>query len=168
MKENNAPTIKQNTNKINEFLDARYVSAIEACWRIFHYPMHGQSPSTVRLPIHLENEQSVCYLDTDNLKETVLKNTNTPLTEYFKLNASDDPLPKSLLYHEFPKHYVCKVKTKEWKKRKHPNNHMVGRVYFVHQADTEKFCLRSLLLHRRGAKSFDDLKKTEHGQSSTF
>ena len=35
---------------------------------------------------------------------------------------------------------------------------IIGRVYFVHPSDIERFSLRTLLLYVKGAKSFDDLK----------
>jgi hypothetical protein len=33
---------EENVDEIKRFLDARYVSASECCWRIFHMPLHKQ------------------------------------------------------------------------------------------------------------------------------
>jgi hypothetical protein len=49
----------QNTDEIKEYVDARYISAIEAVWHIFHFLMHEQDPSVIRLDFHLKNEHSV-------------------------------------------------------------------------------------------------------------
>lgn len=42
-------------NEISNFIDARYISASEACWRIFHYELHNRSPAIQRLAINLPN-----------------------------------------------------------------------------------------------------------------
>lgn len=50
-----------NVDEIQEYLDCRYVSAMEACWRIFQFPMHHQSHVITVLPVHLPNQQSVVF-----------------------------------------------------------------------------------------------------------
>ena len=47
-----------------------------------------------------------------------------------------------------------------WLKRKNdaPAINVIGRMYSASPRDREKFCLRSLLLHVRGASSYADLK----------
>ena len=50
-------------NEVAEFLDARYVTAPEACWRLFEFPMHARSHVVERLPVHLQNEQPVTFED---------------------------------------------------------------------------------------------------------
>lgn len=46
-------------DEIKQYLDARYVGSIEACWRIFRFAMHKEWPNVVRLQVHLPNQQ-VC------------------------------------------------------------------------------------------------------------
>ena len=46
-------------DEIKQYLDARYVGSIEACWRIFRFVMHKEWPNVVRLQVHLPNQQ-VC------------------------------------------------------------------------------------------------------------
>ncbi|CAH9132818.1 unnamed protein product, partial [Cuscuta epithymum] len=53
-------------DEIKQYLDCRYVSPCEACWRIFSFPIHGRSPAVERLFFHLPNEQSVFFSDNDN------------------------------------------------------------------------------------------------------
>ena len=50
-------------DQIKQHLDARYVGPAEACWRIFKYPMHGQSHSVQRLILHLPGQQSIMFED---------------------------------------------------------------------------------------------------------
>ena len=48
-------------NEVTDFLDARYLTAPEACWRIFGFPLHARSHAIERLPVHLEDEQQIIY-----------------------------------------------------------------------------------------------------------
>ena len=41
-------------NEVTDFLDARYATAPEACWRLFEYPTHARSHVVERLPVHLK------------------------------------------------------------------------------------------------------------------
>ncbi len=43
------------------YLDARYVSACEGCWRLYHFWMHEEKPAIVRLQVHTEDEQLVTW-----------------------------------------------------------------------------------------------------------
>ncbi len=45
--------LDENVDEIKRFLDARYVSASECCWRIFHMPLYKQSPNVKRLSVHI-------------------------------------------------------------------------------------------------------------------
>src|SRR6202044_3054400 len=47
--------------------DSRYVSAHEAIWRLFAFPMHEEFPNIYRLHVHTENQQSVVFGETDPL-----------------------------------------------------------------------------------------------------
>ena len=46
-------------DEIKEYLDACYVSAIEACWPIFEFNMHAESPLVYCLPAHLQDQHMV-------------------------------------------------------------------------------------------------------------
>jgi ATP-dependent DNA helicase PIF1 len=68
--QDNQLTANAARNEVQEFLDTRYVSAVEACWRIFELPMHSMDPTVERLPIHLKDEQQVQFdPDNDDLRQ---------------------------------------------------------------------------------------------------
>ncbi|XP_065665574.1 uncharacterized protein LOC136086999 [Hydra vulgaris] len=46
-----------NHNEVNTFLDCRYVSAPEALWRIFKYPLSQMSHTIIRIKVHLPENQ---------------------------------------------------------------------------------------------------------------
>jgi len=49
---NNVPVIQ---DEVQNYLDGRYVSASEACHRLFAFDLHGMHPNVYRLAIHLPN-----------------------------------------------------------------------------------------------------------------
>ena len=93
-----------NIDEISSFLEARYVSAAESCWRIFGFPNHSQYPATIRLPVHLENQHLITFKETDDLNTIVSKNENTHLTHYFKLNQTNIDV-QNLFYFEMPEFF---------------------------------------------------------------
>jgi hypothetical protein len=152
----------QNVDEIKDYVDARYISAIEGVWHIFHFLMHEQGPSVIRLDTHLENENTIVFLDDDKIDDIKNKSKNTKLTAWFLLNQND-PEAHQYLYHDIPKYYVWKNDKRMWQKRKHnKTSDMIGRMYFIKPADTERFSLRILLLHATGCKSFQELCTFEH------
>ena len=53
-KEHNHVTVEVKSNdEISLYLDARYISASEASWRIFHYHLHNEKPNVIQLCVHL-------------------------------------------------------------------------------------------------------------------
>ena len=54
----------QNENdEIEKYLNGRYISPVEAAWRIFEFPMHEETPSVTQLAVHLlENSPFILTL----------------------------------------------------------------------------------------------------------
>lgn len=46
-------------NEIENYLDCRYISSTEACWRIFNYHIHEENPAVILLHYHQPNRQSI-------------------------------------------------------------------------------------------------------------
>ncbi|XP_062075050.1 uncharacterized protein LOC133779064 [Humulus lupulus] len=45
-------------DEIKTYLDCRYISATEACWRIFQFDIYYRQPAVERLPFHLPGEHT--------------------------------------------------------------------------------------------------------------
>jgi len=106
------------------------------------------------------------------------RHRETKLTAWFKLNIfeQDHPITTKqqqmgppacdLRYMDIPKFYTWQAKSKCWKRRKlFQEWPVIGRIYVVHPQEGERYFLRRLLHHVRGAKSFDAIKQWD-GQSS--
>ncbi|XP_021960166.1 uncharacterized protein LOC110856033 [Folsomia candida] len=163
--------IRENANQHDEvksFLDARYISPPEAAWRLFGYRMHQQTHTVSRLQVHLPNEQMIVF-QKDSIPSAVRNAaaTDTTLTAWFKLNQIDSDA-RNLFYFEVPEHYIFEnlaaqedntIKQKIWRKRRNRRGEKtIGRIYTVSFSETERYCLRMLLLHKKGVTSFEDLR----------
>ena len=69
-------------DEVEQFLNAQYISSSEAYWRIYEFPIQDLYPSVEKLPIHLENEQSVLF-QTETV-QTIIANgpPKNKLTEF--------------------------------------------------------------------------------------
>ena len=145
-------------DEVTTFLDARYVSAPEALWRIFEFPMHKKSHTIKRLPVHLPQCQYVCFR---NGQEVTLDSVveHSMLLAWFHLNYGDESARK-YLYSEIPEFYVYDTKKnpKNWSPRKRGAGKVITRLVSSRPSEGERFYLRVLLLHIRGAVSFEDLR----------
>ena len=59
------------TDEVKGYLNCRYVSTIEACWRIFEFEIHYRQPIVQRLSFHIENQQPVVFKDTEYLDNII-------------------------------------------------------------------------------------------------
>ncbi|XP_054706695.1 uncharacterized protein LOC129216505 [Uloborus diversus] len=143
-------------DEIKTFLDARYVSAPEAMWRLLEKKMHDKSHAIIRLPVHLPHMQPVYFYD-DEERQALERaaQRQTMLTAWFELNTRD-PDANIYLYVDIPKHFVWK--NNKWERRVRLGEKIVSRLYSVSPKDIERFHLRMLLFHVPGAKSFEELR----------
>ena len=56
----------------------------------------------------------------------------------------------------------------KWKPRIRGHENVIGRMHSVNMKDTDRYFLRLLLLHVKGATSYDDLYSIEGNEYSTF
>ena len=145
-------------DEIKEYLDARYVSAIEACWHIFEFGMHAESPSVYCLPVHLKDQHMVYFNAEDDLDGVMERETTkkTALTAFFEANKEGLSGAKDTLYQDFPHKFVFDKKKKKWTVRK--KGTAIGRMYFSVPSQGERFYLRTLLTVVKGPESFEDLR----------
>ncbi|KAG8377386.1 hypothetical protein BUALT_Bualt08G0027600 [Buddleja alternifolia] len=129
---------------IKQYLDCRYVSAIEACWRIYEFDLQKHYPTVERLEYHLPNQQFVIFNEDDHLHNAVQLEgiKETMLTKWFEANQKYVEA-RSLTFAEFPTARVWKRNRKEWVKRK--QGKCIGRMPYAHANSGERYYLRMLL-----------------------
>ncbi|CEP08959.1 hypothetical protein, partial, partial [Parasitella parasitica] len=150
---------EENQDEIKNFLDARYVSASEACWRLLSNPMHREFPACQRLDIHLENERLIYFDEDDNPREVLDRDIpESTLSAWFKYNEHNpnDAEAQDTLYPDFCEKYTFHKSSRPrvWKKRAAGFGCTIGRIHAVSPKDIEKFHLRMLLYKIKGATCY--------------
>nr|GEU99212.1 DNA helicase [Tanacetum cinerariifolium] len=94
-------------DEIKNYLDARYISPHEACWRIFEFNIHYREPAVQILSVHLMNMQRVAFRDQDRLDSIVVDThkKKTTLTEWLHYNEWNTD-GRHLTYLDFPYEFV--------------------------------------------------------------
>ncbi|XP_060965525.1 uncharacterized protein LOC115712693 [Cannabis sativa] len=163
----NSDNAPNDIDEIQQFQSARWISPPEATWRIFGFTLSEIYPSVLPLQLHLEDSQLITYNKSDNLTKVITCEflTRTMLTEFFKMNATNKKA-KTLLYKEFPEHFVWNKQFKIWTERK--KQKVIGRIVTANPMEGERYYLRILLNHIRGPTSFADLKNVNHIHVSSF
>ncbi|XP_048565321.1 uncharacterized protein LOC125545433 [Triticum urartu] len=155
-------------NEIRQYRDARFISPPEAIYRICAFPMFGVSPAVLQLQLHLPNMHTVAFKGSDNLEDVITRpSSKTMLTQYFKMNQ-EDPYARNFLYKEFPEYFRWIKGKKKWQRRKQRGRGQVGRIVYANPAEGERYYLRVLLNHVRGAISYEDLKTVNGKICLTF
>ncbi len=54
-------TVELEQDEIKSYISGRYIGASEAVWRLFEFPVHGETPSVMHLPVHLPGRQMVSF-----------------------------------------------------------------------------------------------------------
>lgn len=77
-----------NKSEVDDYIACKYVSSIEACWRIFEFPIQYRKPVVVKLTFHLENEQKICFRETESLPAVLqrLHPDATMFIQWFETN----------------------------------------------------------------------------------
>ncbi|XP_065318893.1 uncharacterized protein LOC135926887 [Gordionus sp. m RMFG-2023] len=71
-----------NVDETTQFIDARYISAIESLWRTLDFEMQDHSPAVYRLDLHLPNQHLILFQSNTDLNNILTKNPGTKLTEW--------------------------------------------------------------------------------------
>ena len=95
-------------DEIQQYIETRFFSPTEACWRIFSKSLQEKSHDIICLPVHLPNENNIIIENESNDEEiqNALSKV-TPLIDYFALNERD-PDVRQHLYPDIPNHYIFK------------------------------------------------------------
>ncbi len=128
-------------DEIKIYQDDRYVSASEACHRLYGFDLHKEHPNVVRLVVHLKGRQTILFQEGTNATAVLNRNPHTTLTAWFAFNKitrehlnPSAPLRLALntLYHDFPCIATWKKKENQWALRTQmPGLLLVSRMYFV-------------------------------------
>jgi hypothetical protein len=139
-------------NEVKQYRKARCITAIEAFYRLYRFPLYNMYPPVLQMQVHLPGVHMVPFNDTDSLEEaTHALSQRSMLTEYFKMNT-EDPKERQYLYREFPEHYIWVKSGKYWKPRK--QRFQNGRLVYANRDEGCRYYLRILLNHVRGATSY--------------
>lgn len=166
----------QFVNEIKHYIDCRYISSIEAAYRLFSFKIQIKAPTVIQLKVHLPTEVCVTYgadYTIQQLQHAIDKAKKTTLTEFFANNQkeTDNPLTDDergydvdgnvlpagpdLLYHQYPEYYTY---NNGWKRRKHGGiKRAIGRMHTAFPSQGQRWYLRRLLNHVRGPTSYIDL-----------
>ncbi|WVZ57135.1 hypothetical protein U9M48_007562 [Paspalum notatum var. saurae] len=125
------------------------------------------SPPVLQMQVHLPGMHMVAYKPNDDLNDVVQrdKSQRSMLTEYFRLNQ-DNPETHKYLYGEIPEHFRWIKANTQWVPRK--QRAQIGRLVYAHPAEGERYYLRVLLNHVRGACSFENLRSFSGVTYPTF
>ena len=97
-------------DEILAHIDARYISAMEACYRNMRFELQAKTHTVTTLPIHLKHQQNVCFHPGESAATILNRSNHTMLTQFFLLAANDE-IAKTLLYHDLPIYYrYCRSK----------------------------------------------------------
>nr|XP_027098951.1 uncharacterized protein LOC113718236 [Coffea arabica] len=159
--------VVREVDEIKKYLDCRYISASEACWRIFDFDIQYRSIAVQRLNFHLPNEQPVLFGDNDPLDEVLnrAEEHSTMFIEWMKTNSIDTSA-QQLTYADFPTQWTWKKKLRKWVKRK--SGRSIGRIFYAHPSTGERFYLRMLLNIVKGPRSFEEIRTINGVVHPTF
>lgn len=156
--DNKGEKASKRRNEITEYLDCRYLSACESMWRIFAFDIHHHNPAVMKLPVHLEGEQTAVFEQDEDLENVTYRygHGRTMLTEWFEL-CKMYPDARKMKYIEIPKYFVWDKSNKMFFRRKVRGN--IGRIVNIHPSSGDKYYLRILVNTVTGPTCFDDLKR---------
>ncbi|CAJ2677885.1 unnamed protein product [Trifolium pratense] len=165
--QNNGGNQQIQIDEIKQYVDCRYISPCEACWRIFSFKIHGRKPAVERMFFHLVGENTIYFTDFDRM-ENILENpsvTESMFTSWLQANK-DYPAARKLTYGQFVTKFTYSKKKKSWTPRK--RGFKIGRLIWVPPTTGELFYLRMMLTVVKGPMSYEDIKKVRNIQYDTF
>ncbi|XP_071699877.1 uncharacterized protein [Rutidosis leptorrhynchoides] len=154
-------------DEIANYYSCRYLSACEASWHLFDFPILHRSPAVYMLQFHLPNHQPILY-DADDYVDSVLSNPSvgtSQFIEWMRCNQIDENACQ-YTYVEFPRHYVWKKSTRKWTRRKEQRT--IGRINFVPPKPGETYYLRILLNKVKGPTCFENIRTVNNQVHDSF
>jgi hypothetical protein len=157
-------------DEIKQYRDARWVTLLEALWRIYGFELSQISPPVMQLQLHLPNMHMVAFHERQMVERVVNRPgvDRSMLTSYYEANRLHEEA-RGILYRDFPEWYTWQSgKGKVWQRRKRDIDGQVGRIVSAHPAEGERYYLRVLLNHVTGTASYVDLRTVDGVTLPTF
>nr|GEV23184.1 uncharacterized protein [Tanacetum cinerariifolium] len=149
-------------DEIKNYLDSRYISPHEACWRLFEFEIHYREPAVQVLAVHGKNMQRIVFRERDQLQSVAnnphKKTTLSEWLDYSKFHTDG----RHLTYLDFPFEYVWSKNHRYWQRRRQVNRYSIIRMSYVHPATCDLFYQRILLSHQKGCKNFRDIRTVHY------
>ncbi|CAG8542812.1 5408_t:CDS:2, partial [Cetraspora pellucida] len=143
-------------DEIKDYLNARYISTMEAVWQIFKYRITLQSPSVTCLPVHLPGEQIILQGNSNN---------NLSILQHYFLRPPYVEF-NNLTYCKYYELYSFKYAEDSIdQKSLPPNAYLEIKQEGYHQR--EKYYLQ-MLLNYHAVQLFEDLRIVNSVLCSTF
>ena len=163
-------------DEVEEFVNARFITAHFAMWRLIEGPIVSRYPPVVRLAVHDKDKQFVTFKP-GMAREKLANPPKTTLTAWFEYNKANhakleneeeevDEVALETTYLDFPEKYVFNQGKKSWAPRKRQPAHenavpCIGRLNAVMRSSDDRYYLRMLLHHQKGCKSFEDVRTVQ-------
>ena len=167
-------------NEISLYLNSRFIDPHLAVWRIFEYKIQSRFPAVLRLDIHDEGKQFVCFKPGEEA-DKIANPKITKLTAWFDYNQSqvdkknnNDPTfdenHDKYTYMQFPEHYTYNESKKVWKPRVHDSEFpsCIGRIHAVPRSSDDRYYLRMLLHHVKGVTCHKDIRTIDDVVYDTY
>ncbi|ETV79835.1 hypothetical protein H257_07051 [Aphanomyces astaci] len=132
-------------DEAREYVEGRYVTSLEAITRTRCYDLQRMSHAVEVLPVHEKDQQHCTYDETHDAKSVVARNQKTKLISFFLACVQGLTGIDGRSCKELPNHIK-----------------VIGRIDSVSPRQKERFYIRTLLCHKYGPTSFEDLR-TVHG-----
>lgn len=111
-----APDRVFHIDDVQRCLSGRFISAPEACWRLYSFDMQQKSHCVVQMTVHLPEQNSITFNPTTATHGSTQEQRHTMLTRYFERCATSTQAA-DLLYHNIPKYFTWNKKEKRWQTR---------------------------------------------------
>ena len=103
-------------DEIETYLNCRYVSSTEACWRLLSFKIHEEKPAVENLDFNLPNQQTIYFNEIGNLEQIALNTKLSKIHAWFLLNRNN-VAARELTYLQLIKFYRWDQVNHIWKPR---------------------------------------------------
>ena len=160
-------------DEIEFFVNGRYITAPEACHKLFGFELLNISPPTMNLPVHLEGRKWRCLGAVGGKRQSSEKPSK--LEAFFMLNKTRLARGEKdeLYYGNVSKYYVWDKNKAVWNerrqcKKKGKIGYSLNRIDNVKMKNRELFFLRMLLLRVPNPTCYEDLRTVAGCTYNTF